>query len=120
MFETIKNILMLLVVLVIAIGLFIRNGNEKQEKKLESDYAAERAWKGPLVNNCENAVRKMADGATLKFGGVLGSDAEIIDKTDSGYIYYLRASDSTSGNVPVSLLCYTDHNGQVIRVVPRE
>lgn len=119
MIDVIKNIFAVMLVGAIALFIYAKGENEKQEKQRAADYAAERAWKDPLIRNCENAVRKMADAGTLKFGGMMGLDTENIDKTDNGYLYYLQASDATTGNKPISMLCYTDRNGQVIRVVPR-
>jgi len=61
----------------------------------------------------------MADTGTLKFGGIFGPGRENIDKTDSGYLYYVTASDASTGNTPITILCYTNRQGQVVRVVPK-
>jgi len=126
--NAIKIIFMVIVVGAIALSLFAKNQHEKREKEraIEGDirYAAERAWKDPLVRNCENAVRRISDPGTLKFGVTSrffnsNRDTETIDKTDSGYLYYIKASDATTGNTPITMLCYTDRNGSVLRVVPQ-
>jgi hypothetical protein len=117
--ETIKNVLLVIVVGAIVLFFYGKSVREKEDKQRAEDYVAERAWKDPLIRNCENAVRRIADSGTLRFGEVFGLRGERIENTDSGYLYYLSASDATTANTPVSMLCYTDRNGQVIRVVPQ-
>ena len=125
--NAIKNILIVIAGLAIALFIFAKEQNEKTRKQKAADYAAERAWKDPIVRNCENAVRSMADPGTLTFadpgtptlGGMLGTGLEYINQTDSGYLYYFRASDASTGNTPISILCYTNRQGQVVRIVPK-
>jgi hypothetical protein len=119
MIEAIKNIFAVIVVGAIALFFFAKSANEEREKQHEADYAAEMAWKDPLIQNCENAVRGIADAQTIKFGNLFGEKSFDIDKTDSGYLYRVQASDATTANQIVTVLCYTNKNGQVIRVVPQ-
>ena len=116
MINAIKNILAVVFVAAIPLFLFVREQNEKAEKQRAAEYAAERAWRDQIVRNCENAVRSMSDASTLKFGGLFG---ENIERTDSGYLYYVTASDASTGNTPITVLCYTNRQGTVLRVVPR-
>ena len=116
MINAIKNILGVAVVAAIALFLFVREQYEKAEKQRAAEYAAERAWRDQIVRNCENAVRSMSDASTLKFGDLFGENIEI---TDSGYLYYVTASDASTGNTPITVLCYTNRQGTVLRVVPR-
>ena len=121
MINAIKNILGVAVgAAIIALFLFVREQYEKAEKQraaeYAAEYAAERAWRDQIVRNCENAVRSMSDASTLKFGDLFG---ENIERTDSGYLYYVTASDASTGNTPITVLCYTNRQGTVLRVVPR-
>jgi hypothetical protein len=115
----VKDILTVIVVVAVGLFLFARDRSEKAEKQQAAYYAEERAWKDPIIHNCENAVRSMADTSSLQFGDRFGRGPETIDKTDSGYLYYVTASDATTGNTPITILCYTNRQGQVVRVVPK-
>lgn len=124
MINAIKNILGVAVgAAIIALFLFVREQYEKAEKQraaeYAAEYAAERAWRDQIVRNCENAVRSMSDASTLKFGDVFGVRRENIEITDSGYLYYVTASDASTGDTPITVLCYTNRQGTVLRVVPR-
>ncbi len=119
-----------LVFVFVVIGLWAKfNQYEKEEErqrkaeyeKVNAEIAAEMAWKTPVINNCTNAVRAKSDQATLKFDNLyfrngynsLGN----IEKTDAGYLYHMRVSDASTGNVAINTLCYTNLQGQVVRVV---
>ena len=119
MINAIKNILAVVFVAAIPLFLFVREQNEKAEKQRAAEYAAERAWRDQIVRNCENAVRSMSDASTLKFGDRFGVLRENIEITDRGYLYYVTASDASTGNTSITLLCYTNRQGTVLRVVPR-
>lgn len=116
----IKGVLALVVIGAVAMFFYAKAENEKQAKQQAADFDAEMAWKEPIIKNCENAVRRISDADTLKLGNMFGSQSLYVDKTDSGYLYRVQASDATTANKTVTMLCYTDRSGHVVRVVPQD
>lgn len=104
---------------VLAFFIYAIGENKKQDNERQVAEAAEMAWKEPIINNCENAVRAISDAQTLKLGGMFGGRSFDVVKTDRGYLYRVQASDATTANKTATMLCYTDMNGQVVRVVPQ-
>lgn len=119
MIETIKNIFTIIIFAAIALFFYVKSVNEKQEKQREAEYAAERSWKDPLIQNCENSVRGIADAQSISFFKNI-FESYRIEKTDSGYLYRVEASDATMANKTVTMLCYTNRNGKVVRLVPQD
>ena len=120
-----KHIVNIVVAILVVLGLVLYYAqiiNDKRNIRSAARYAAERAWQDPIVNNCKNAVRGMFDAQTLMFGNqnknVIPDVApnELFTKTENGYLYYVNASDATTGNVNIA--CYTNSNGKVVRIVP--
>lgn len=110
-------------ILVFGVYLYVTEQKEKKEQLAAAEYAAERAWKDPLINNCKNGVRARADPGTLSFrnpGDPFSRHvSDTIQKTDSGYLYVMLASDATTRNGPITFHCYTNQQGQVVRLVDR-
>lgn len=111
--------LFVVVIAVAAFFVYAIGENKKQDHERQVAEAAEMAWKEPIINNCENAVRAMSDAQTLKLGNMFGGRSLSVNKTDSGFLYRVDASDATTANKTVTMLCYTDRNSKVIRVVPQ-
>jgi hypothetical protein len=118
----------------LACALFLfgcENEESRRQKQAESERAyaeleAKFAQNDLIITNCKNAVRAKTDRNTLQFhGGTTGSfvlkshDGSPHDgyakATDNGYLYRLIVSDASFNGW---IDCYTDRQGQVVRLLP--
>ena len=76
------------------------------------------AWQEPIVENCKNAVRAIADKNTLRFESYY-SDYDF-QNTEGGYSFRISAADATSNNQFVTFTCYTDKAGKVFDLVVKK
>jgi hypothetical protein len=92
----------------------VKNFNEISDR-----MDAQRQREAPIISNCESAVRGVSDRQTIRFHAhPIGTPSHVL-KTDSGFLYHVVASDATTSLGPTTVLCYTNSDGQVIRIVPR-